>query len=84
LCYLVGLRDAEHGAAGPIGGAIFENLVIAGLYKTYLSRGEEPPSYYWRTVSGSEVNMIIDTQAGLIPLETKLSETPRLEMAREI
>ena len=84
LCYLVGLRDAEHAAAGPMGGAIFENLVIADLYKTYLNRGEEPPLYYWRTTAGSEVDGIVEAQSGLIPLEIKLSETPRPEMAREI
>lgn len=84
LCYLVGLRDAEHASAGPMGGAIFENWVIADLYKTFLHRGEEPAMYYWRTTAGSEVDLILDTQSGLIPLEIKLSQTPRLEMAKEI
>lgn len=84
LCYLVGLRDIEHAAAGPMGGAIFENLVISDLYKTCLHRGEEPPLYYWRTVAGSEVDVVIETQSGLIPMEIKLSETPRPEMAKEI
>jgi uncharacterized protein len=84
LCYLVGLRDVEHAAAGPMGGAIFENLVIADLFKTYLHRGEEPALYYWRTAAGSEVDVVIETQSGLIPIEIKLSETPRPEMAKEI
>lgn len=84
LCYLVGLRDMEHAAAGPMGGAIFENLVVADLYKTFLNRGEEPPLYFWRTVAGSEVDVISETQSGLIPMEIKLSETPRPEMAKEI
>jgi predicted AAA+ superfamily ATPase len=84
LCYLVGLSDGEHAAAGPMGGAIFENLVISDLYKSYLHRGEEPSLYYWRTVAGSEVDVIIETQSGLIPLEIKLSETPRPAMAREL
>ena len=84
LCYLVGLRDTEHAASGPMGGAIFENLVISDLYKTYLHRGEDPAMYYWRTVAGSEVDVIIETQSGLVPLEIKLSQTPRLEMAKEL
>lgn len=84
LCYLVGLRDVGHAAAGPMGGAIFENLIISDLYKTYLHRGEEPPLYYWRTVAGSEVDVVTETQSGLIPMEIKLSETPRPEMAKEI
>lgn len=84
LCYLVGLRDVSHAAAGPMGGTLFENLVVSDLYKTYLHRGEEPALYYWRTVAGSEVDLVIDTQSGLIPIEIKLSETPRPEMAKEI
>jgi predicted AAA+ superfamily ATPase len=84
LCYLVGLRDVEHAAAGPMGGAIFENLVVSDLYKTFLHRGEEPAMYFWRTVAGSEVDIIIDIQSGLIPIEIKASETPRVEMAKGI
>lgn len=84
LCYLVGLRDAEHALAGPMGGAIFENWIIADLYKTFLHRGEEPAMYFWRTTAGSEVDVIIETQAGLVPLEIKSTQTPRPEMAKEI
>ena len=84
LCYLVGLRDTEHASAGPMGGAIFENLVIADLYKTFLHRAEDPAMYYWRTTAGSEVDVVIETQSGLVPLEIKLSQTPRREMAKQL
>lgn len=84
LCYLVGLRDIEHAASGPMGGAIFENLVVAELFKIYTHRGEEPALHYWRTAAGSEVDMVIETQNQLVPMEIKLSETLRPEMAKEI
>jgi len=84
LCYLVGLREAEHAAAGPMGGAIFENLVVAELFKTSLHRGEEPIIYFWRTASGSEIDLIVEVQARLIPIEIKASATARPDMAREI
>ncbi|MDO8754903.1 MAG: ATP-binding protein [Anaerolineales bacterium] len=84
LCYLVGLRDVEHAASGPMGGAIFENLVVSELLKIYMHRGEEPAMYYWRTAAGSEVDLIIDTQSGLIPIEIKQTETLRPEMAKGI
>jgi uncharacterized protein len=84
LCNLVGLRDIEHASAGPMAGSIFENMVVADLYKTYLHRAEEPNLYFWRTAAGSEVDVIIDTQSGLIPLEIKLSQTPRPMMASGI
>jgi uncharacterized protein len=84
LCYLVGLRDVEHAASGPMSGAIFENMVISDLFKIYMHRGEEPALYYWRTTAGAEVDLVIETQDKLIPLEIKQSETPRPEMAKEL
>jgi predicted AAA+ superfamily ATPase len=85
LCYLVGLRDPEHAAAGPMGGTIFENLVVAELFKIFIHRGEEPTMYFWQTASGSEeVDLIIEAQGELIPIEIKKTETVRLEMAKDI
>lgn len=84
LCYLVGLRDIEHAAAGPMGGALIENLVVAELYKACLHRGEEPPLYFWRTAAGAEVDVIVETPTKLIPIEIKASATVRPEMARGI
>ncbi len=84
LCYLVGLREVEHAASGPMGGALFENLVIAEIYKSIVHRGEEPALYFWRTASGTEVDLVVETQRKLIPIEIKLSATPRPEMGKEI
>ncbi len=33
LCYLAGLKDPEHAAAGPLGGAIFETAVLLEIMK---------------------------------------------------
>lgn len=84
LCHLVGLRDVEHAASGPMGGAIFENMVVADILKMHMHRGDEPALYYWRTSHGSEVDLILDTQMGLIPMEIKLAETLRPEAAKGI
>ena len=84
LCYLVGLRDGDHARAGPMGGAIFENLVAAELYKSLTHRGEDPALYFWRTAAGAEVDLIVETQGKIIPIEVKLSATPRPEMASAI
>lgn len=84
LCYLVGLRDSEHAAAGPMSGALMENLVVAELFKTCLHRGDEPAMYFWRTAAGAEVDLIVETGTGLVPIEIKASATARPEMARGI
>jgi predicted AAA+ superfamily ATPase len=33
LCYLSGLKDPEHAASGPMGGAIMETAVLSEIYK---------------------------------------------------
>ncbi len=84
LCHLAGLKDLEHAAAGPMGGAIFETAVLAEIVKTLLHRGAEPHVYFWRTSYGAEVDIVVDSGEGLIPLEVKLSATPRAAMAASI
>ena len=84
LCYLVGLRDPEHAAAGPMGGTIFETAVVAEIVKTIVHRGEEPQVYFWRTASGTEVDLVVETGGKLVPIEAKLSATPRPPMAAGI
>ncbi len=81
LCYLAGLKDPEHAAAGPLGGVIFETAVLLEIMKAYVNRGEEPQIYFWRTSTGVEVDLIVETGGRLIPIEVKLSATPRPAMA---
>jgi hypothetical protein len=81
LCYLAGLKDPGHAASGPMGGAIFETAVFSEIVKTLTHRGEEPRVYFWRTSTGTEVDFVIETDRKLIPVEVKLSSTPRPAMA---
>ena len=84
LCYLTGLRDPAHAAAGPLGGAIFETAVLTEIVKTYLHRGEEPRIYFWRTSTGTEVDILVEVDGHIVPIEVKLSATPRPTMAKGI
>lgn len=84
LCYLAGLRDPAHAAAGPLGGAIFETAVLAEIVKTFRHRGEEPQVYFWRTATGVEVDIVVEVGGRIVPVEVKLSATPRPAMAAGI
>ena len=84
LCYLAGLKDPEHAASGPMGGAIMETAVLSEIIKTLTHRGMGPRVYFWRTQAGTEVDFVVDTGAGLVPIEVKLSATPRPAMAAAI
>ncbi len=84
LCFLAGLRDPEHAASGPMGGAIFETAVVTEIFKTTISRSIEPQMYFWRTSAGMEVDIVVESGHGLIPIEVKLSSTPKPAMAQGI
>jgi len=84
LCYLTGLKDPGHAASGPMGGAIMETAVLSEIVKAITHMGIEPRVYFWRTSAGTEVDIIVETEGKLVPIEVKLSATPRPEMASSI
>jgi uncharacterized protein len=84
LCYLSGLKDPEHAASGPMGGAIMETAVVSEVYKALTHRGVEPQIYFWRTVAGTEVDLVVEYKTKLVPIEVKLSATPRPAMGDAI
>ena len=84
LCYLAGLREPEHAMSGPMGGAIMETAVVTEVYRALTHRGVEPQLYFWRTSTGVEVDLLVDTGSALVPIEVKASGTPRPGMAKGI
>lgn len=84
LCYLSGLKDPEHAASGPMAGAIMETAVVSEIVKTFVHRGEEPRVSFWRTSAGVEVDIVIEQEGRLIPVEVKTSATPKPAMAKSI
>lgn len=84
LCYLTGLKDIQHAASGPMGGAIMETAVLTEIIKTLTHRGIEPQIYFWRTSTGSEVDIIVETEGKLMPIEVKLSATPHPAMGASV
>jgi predicted AAA+ superfamily ATPase len=84
LCYLAGLKDPDHAAAGPLGWAIFETAGLLQIVKAFVNRGEEPQVHFWRTSAGVEVDLVVEAGGKSIPIEVKLSATPRPAMASGI
>ncbi len=84
LCHLVGLKNQEHAASGPMSGPIMETAVLSEIVKTLTHRGEAPRVYFWRTRAGTEVDFVIEAGGKLVPVEVKVSGTPRSAMANAI
>ena len=84
LCYLTGLKDPAHAAQGPFGGALFETAVLGEIIRAIRHRGEEPRIHFWRTSTGTEVDFLLEVGEEILPIEVKLSATPRPRMATGI
>ncbi len=75
--YLTRQPSAEALIAGAMGGVFFEGLIVCEAVKMFASRGMDPDLYYWRSHDGLELDLIIRLGERLLPIEIKLTATPR-------
>ncbi len=77
---LLGIESPERIAVDRLRGSVFENFIIADLYKQYSNIGKQASLYFWRDKNGSiEVDCIVDDGRKLHPIEIKSSETISLD-----
>ena len=65
-------------------GAHLENLVLHDLLAWRDSRVERAELGYWRTASGEEVDLVVETAGRLLPIEVKASARPGLADAAHL
>jgi len=83
LCaYLTGWSSAETLAAGAMAGPTFETHVVMEILKSWWHRGREPLAYHYRDRDGNEVDLLLERDGRLFPIEVKRSATVRSEWAR--
>lgn len=61
----------------PLWGALFETAVVAEVRKQCGCLSPSPKMYHWRTYAGAEVDMIIEYDGRLYPIEVKATSRPR-------
>jgi predicted AAA+ superfamily ATPase len=74
--FLMGFENWESVLRHPVVGAIWETHVIMQVVKHYFSQGKALPLWFWRTVYGSEVDLLIERGGRFIAIEAKFTETP--------
>ncbi len=58
--------------------------MLSEITKTLTHRGISPNVYFWRTSAGGEVDIVVETDSRLVPVQVKLSATPQPAMARQL
>ena len=81
---LIGLKTTDAVARDKLLGNIFENLVVMEAVKQFCNHGETPPLWFYRDQNGREIDLIVDRNRQLIPIEIKASMTWNPEFAKGV
>ncbi len=67
----IGVFRQLTGYKGELSGQVYESMVVAEIVKWVRTRGLDLGIYFYRTRSGMEVDLVIETSSGLLGIEIK-------------
>lgn len=77
LCsYLTQWSSPEALEAGAMSGAILETYMVSEIIKSYWHNGLNPPLYFYRDKDKREIDLLIEQDNQLFPIEFKKSASP--------
>jgi len=83
LCsYLTSWDNPNVLESGAMSGAIFETFVINEIIKSYTHNTKEPNIYYYRDKDKKEIDVIIEKNGKLYPVEIKKTANPDKNMIK--
>jgi uncharacterized protein len=83
LCaYLTKWSSPQTLEAGALSGAILETWIVSEVLKSYWYHGKTPHFYFYRDKDQKEVDLLIEQDNTLYPVEIKKTATPSLSSAK--
>lgn len=82
VCYLTKWSSPETLENGAMNGAILENYVVSEIAKTYMNCGQTPFLYYYRDKDAKEIDVILEHDGILNPVEIKKTSNPGTELTK--
>ena len=76
VCYLTKWSSPEVTESGAMSGALLENFTVSEIMKGYQNAGREPYLYFYRDRDAKEIDVIMEGDGKLCPLEIKKTATP--------
>ena len=74
--YLTKWHNSEVLMSGAMAGAYFETFVITEILKSFYNNGIEPPVYFYRDKDKIEIDLLIEDNGVLYPIEIKMTSSP--------
>ena len=81
VAYLTKYSSPEILQNGAINGAILENYTVAEIRKAWMNNAKECLLHYYRDKDTNEIDLVIESDGELHPLEIKKSSNPGTELA---
>lgn len=71
ICFLQRVPNKESLLGSPLFGPIFETYAVNNIIKTLSQLSLKPSLYHWRTSGGAEVDLVMEFDGRLFPVEVK-------------
>ncbi len=82
VCYLTRWSSPEVAESGAMSGALLENFTVSEIVKGYQDAGLEPYLYFYRDRDAKEIDVILEGDGKLCPLEIKKTASPEKRLTR--
>lgn len=70
-CFLLRISSPDALAAHPMLGHLFENFIVTNILKLANTEATPPYAYHWRSTSGAEVDLLLERDGKIYPIEIK-------------
>ncbi|MBE7065679.1 MAG: ATP-binding protein [Ruminococcaceae bacterium] len=82
VSYLTKWSSAETLESGAMNGAVLENFVVSEIMKSYINSGNQPYLYYYRDKDAKEIDIVLEHDGVLNPIEIKKTANPGTELTK--
>lgn len=73
--YLLGLTEENQVSRDPLRGNLFENMVVAEMFKQHYHHGIRPRLCFFRDSTGNEVDLVVERGRDMVLVEIKSGQT---------
>lgn len=80
VCYLTKWSSAETAMNGAMNGALLENYTVSEIVKSYQNAGMPSYLYYYRDKDNKEIDLLMEGDGTLYPMEIKKTTSPEKRM----
>jgi predicted AAA+ superfamily ATPase len=82
VCYLTKWSSSETVMNGAMNGALLENYTVSEIQKSYQNAGKEAFLYYYRDKDAQEIDLLMEGDGQLYPIEIKKTASPEKKIVK--